>query len=410
MNDIGAKFADLTGDSFAGHATLRQLVLDRNDFSDVTEDEFGHVFARLPLLSLLSLQETGLCEVSAAMFDSLTELHTLDLSNNKLSHLPHGAFDSLLALRRLFLSKNKLHTISPLTFSDTWRRQIEVLRLDRNPFQCSCDLLWFRAWLVASPALFYGGYYECQDCVVAEFSHYLVRVDKYPSVHYKCHHSHEGVAGFLMPQQACLLSQALSGYIIFLCSVFALSLASGLLLLRYRWHLRLLLYEAFRGRDDGARQRRLAQSHFDFDVFVSYAADNSSWVRQRLVPELEGGLGLGLCIHERDFIQGNNIVDNIAECVERSKKIMIVFSRDFVRSQWCQFELSYCLLHVMDYDDSLLIVCVDDVVSTKMTTAMMAVLKTTTYLQWAEHPDTIHSFWGRVRLALHEIHDLEHRV
>jgi hypothetical protein len=32
-------------------------------------------------------------------------------------------------------------------------------------------------------------------------------------------------------------------------------------------------------------------------------------------------------------------VDNISDCVERSK-ILMVFSKDFVRSQWCQFELN----------------------------------------------------------------------
>jgi hypothetical protein len=213
-----------------------------------------------------------------------------------------------------------------------------------------------------------------------------------------------------MPQQACLLSQELCGYIITICSGFAFSLASVLWLIRYRWHLRLLLYEAFRGRDDGARQRRLARNDFDFDVFVSYDSKNSDWVRRRLMPELEEGLGLRLCIHERDFILGENIVDNIAKCVERSKKVLMVFSRTFVRSQWCQFELNYCLRHVMDYDDALIIVCVDDVVSTEMTTAKMAVLKTTTYIQWAWHRDAIRSFWGRVRLALQEILGNEHRV
>jgi hypothetical protein len=213
------------------------------------------------------------------------------------------------------------------------------------------------------------------------------------------------VSDFLLPQQACLLSQELCGYIITICSSFALSLASVLWFLRYRWHLRLLLYETFRGRDDGARQRRWATNNFDFDVFVSYAAENSEWVRHRLMPELEIGLGLRLCIHERDFTLGRNVVDNIAECVERSKKFIMVFSRDFKRSEWCQFELTYCLRHVMDYDDALIIVCIDDVTSTEMTTAMMAVLKMTTYIQWSWQRDAIHSFWGRVRIALQEIVD-----
>jgi hypothetical protein len=64
----------------------------------------------------------------------------------------------------------------------------------------------------------------------------------------------------------------------------------------------------------------------------------------------------------------------------------------------------------MDYDDALIIVCVDDVASREMTTSMMAVLKTTTYIQWAEHRDAIRAFWGRVRQSLEEIMGQKQRV
>ena len=78
-------------------------------------------------------------------------------------------------------------------------------------------------------------------------------------------------------------------------------------------------------------------------------------------------------------------------------------SNDFLRSQWCQFELAFCLSHVMDYDDALIVACLDDVASRALTSAMMAVMKTTTYIQWAEHPDARASFWGRLQIALREI-------
>ena len=110
-----------------------------------------------------------------------------------------------------------------------------------------------------------------------------------------------------------------------------------------------------------------------------------------------------LCLHERDFILGKNIVDNICDCVETSKKVLVVFSKHFCRSQWCQFELQFCLNHVIDFDDALVVTCLDDVGSRDLTTAMMAVLKTTTYIQWEEHPDAIASFWGRLRVALQDI-------
>ncbi|KAK7093415.1 hypothetical protein V1264_007175 [Littorina saxatilis] len=205
-----------------------------------------------------------------------------------------------------------------------------------------------------------------------------------------------------MIQQACLLSAEMSVQIVVSCSILIITLTVVSAIFRFRWHIRLTFYEAFRTRG-AARRLRFLNNYFDYDVFVSYASEDLFWIRTHLMPELEGRLGLRLCIHERDFIVGNNIVDNIVQCVESSKKILMVFSKDFVRSQWCQFELTLCLNYVMDRDDSLLIVCVDDVMSREMTPAMMAVLKTTTYIQWEEHVDAVDSFWGRLGLALQEI-------
>ena len=129
------------------------------------------------------------------------------------------------------------------------------------------------------------------------------------------------------------------------------------------------------------------------------------------MPELEGRLGLRLCVHKRDFIPGKNIVDNIAECVESSKKILMVFSKDFVHSQWCQFELTFCLSHVMDYGDSFIVVCVDDVASREVTAAMMAVLKTTTYIQWAGFDDAVGSFWKRLHFTLRAVMEpVDHKM
>nr|KAG5690994.1 hypothetical protein BaRGS_007341 [Batillaria attramentaria]KAG5712601.1 hypothetical protein BaRGS_029656 [Batillaria attramentaria] len=173
------------------------------------------------------------------------------------------------------------------------------------------------------------------------------------------------------------------------------------LLFRYRWHIRLMLYEAFRGRGD--RWRRLREQHFEYDVFVSYDKKDLHWVFAHLIPELEGRLGVRLCVHERDFIAGENIVDNIAGCVQQSKKVMMLFSKSFTQSQWCQFELNYCLNHVMHNDDMLLVVLLHDIPSRDLTPAMMAVMKTTTYIEWADEPEAQASFWGRMSIALNEI-------
>jgi hypothetical protein len=147
----------------------------------------------------------------------------------------------------------------------------------------------------------------------------------------------------------------------------------------------------------------LANNDFDFDIFVSYASEDTVWVNQHLAPEMEGRRGLRLCLCERDFISGRNIVDNIVKCVERSMKVLMVFSRHFTRSPWCQFELTFCLSHVMDCDDVLVVVMLGRMEPDDLTTSMSAMLQTTTYIQWprekAEHDD----FWRRLRVGLQEM-------
>nr|KAG5696787.1 hypothetical protein BaRGS_012810 [Batillaria attramentaria] len=98
-----------------------------------------------------------------------------------------------------------------------------------------------------------------------------------------------------------------------------------------------------------------------------YAHENEDFVMQHLVPELEGRLGLRLCLHKRDFIPGKGIIENISDCVEASKKVLVIFSTDFARSPWCQFELSLSLSYVLDNDDSLVVVSLHDIPSRDLT-------------------------------------------
>nr|KAG5694086.1 hypothetical protein BaRGS_033705 [Batillaria attramentaria] len=210
------------------------------------------------------------------------------------------------------------------------------------------------------------------------------------------------IQSFYMAEQACLMSRGAYASVAVGVAMLISILTLVSLLFRYRWHIRLVLYEAFRGRGE-YRRWRLQQQHFQYDVFVSYASEDLQWVREHLMPELEERLGLRLCIHERDFIPGHPIVDNIEESVQTSKKVMMVFSVEFAQSQWCQFELRLCLSHVMEHDDALLVVLLHDVPAHDMTSTMMAVLKTTTYIEWGEEPDARASFWGRIQIALNEI-------
>nr|KAG5703456.1 hypothetical protein BaRGS_022505 [Batillaria attramentaria] len=315
----------------------------------------------------------------------MSNLAALGLGSNKLSDIPDGVFDKLPKLMALDLSMNKISVLRETLFSAATRQRLKYLDLSGNPFLCLCELRWFRQWLNTQPALF-------SNCI--PFRH--------PCYTYTCQNlPNTTVQSFYMPDQACLWSSAVSKFIIATTGILMALFTLVLILYRYRWHFRLLMYEAHRPRGD--RWRRLQEQHFRYDVFVSYDSEDNHWVREQLMPVLEERLGLRLCIHQRDFTLGAPIVQNIEESVQESKKIMMVFSRNFADSCWCQFELQLSLTHVLENDDALLVVLLEDIPTRDLTPAMIAVMKTMTYIEWDDEPEARASFWGRIQIALNEI-------
>ncbi|XP_027443661.1 uncharacterized protein LOC113918929 [Zalophus californianus] len=85
-----------------------------------------------------------------------------------------------------------------------------------------------------------------------------------------------------------------------------------------------------------------------FHLFVSYSSMDAVWTHG-LISRLEADLpGLRICLHERDFTPGRNVLENMAECIQQSQKVLLVLSQDFVQSRWCLLEadlslFGYCL-------------------------------------------------------------------
>nr|KAG5694688.1 hypothetical protein BaRGS_010014 [Batillaria attramentaria] len=299
---------------------------------------------------------------------------------NKLSEIPDGTFDANTHLTKLSINDNKISVVREATFSKVVRSSLRKLDLSGNPFVCDCGLRWFQAWFVAHRSLFghFRKDYSCNN---------LPNID---------------VTSFYVADQACLLSQEALILIIVAVSLLLVVFITSSAVYHFRWDIRLVLYQAFRGQGD-IRRRHLEEGNFRYDVFVSYDNEDLPWVETHLLPELEGRLRLRVCDHHRDFIPGKHILENIVDCVEASKKVMMLFSPNFVESPWCQFELKMCLQHVMDTDDMLVIILLEDVAPRDLTGSMRAVMNTVTYIPWSDEEEGRASFWGRIRLALHEV-------
>jgi hypothetical protein len=119
---------------------LTVLSLAQNEIWNVTGDVFHH----LKKLVYLNLRGNLISSLDEQVFSNLTSLQLLDLSSNRLSKLPDRLFSSQGSLRRLLLQENKLLTISVQLLTPL--KSIKLLTLYENQLVCDCELRLAMIW------------------------------------------------------------------------------------------------------------------------------------------------------------------------------------------------------------------------------------------------------------------------
>ncbi|XP_052566883.1 peroxidasin isoform X2 [Culex pipiens pallens] len=125
-------------DAFAGLSHLHTVFLNENQLRRI---EPG-AFRGLPGLKYLYLNKNRIVEVAPSAFDSLDRLQSLYLHFNNITTFEKGTFSNMAALERLFLYGNQIRRIPEGAFAGL--PALKRLRLDDNPLECDCSLLWFR--------------------------------------------------------------------------------------------------------------------------------------------------------------------------------------------------------------------------------------------------------------------------
>jgi hypothetical protein len=95
--------------------------------------------------------------------------------------------------------------------------------------------------------------------------------------------------------------------------------------------------EAASGTIPDEEARSQSPDEFQYDAFISYSHHDSPWVRNVLLPHLEGE-GLRVCIDFRDFELGVPSLANMENAVDRSRKTLLVLTPNWVASQWAAFK------------------------------------------------------------------------
>lgn len=134
---------------FRGMPALTELKIRGN----VNRIDFD-AFLEVKNLVYLDLSNCQVQEISMDAFYGLEKVKRIDLSKNNLETIPPGLFtiQEQTELREIILNENKL-TKLPLDFfknlkSPNTQHQILNLRLDGNPWDCNCDMVYWNPNLV----------------------------------------------------------------------------------------------------------------------------------------------------------------------------------------------------------------------------------------------------------------------
>uniref|UniRef100_A0A2K6LFC0 Toll like receptor 1 n=1 Tax=Rhinopithecus bieti TaxID=61621 RepID=A0A2K6LFC0_RHIBE len=172
--------------------------------------------------------------------------------------------------------------------------------------------------------------------------------------------------------------------------------------------------ESYRGtplkdgpRPGGRRARNVPleelQRNLQFHAFISYSGHDSFWVKNELLPNLEKE-GMQICLHERNFVPGKSIVENIINCIEKSYKSIFVLSPNFVQSEWCHYEL-YFAHHNLFHEgyNNLILILLEPIPQYSIPSSyhkLKNLMARRTYLAWPKEKSKHGLFWANLRAAI----------
>ena len=332
---------------------LKHIYFMNNNCRKMTTVHFFRYFPRL-VTALFGGNKLGYYienDVNGSLFGENRYLKNLDFSYNEVRTMPESFLRSVNDLRILNISGNMLHSIDnfhlikrpslinvsfntiheiPLSLMHKFDSVGENFTLDisNNPISLSricCNVRDFINWVKSTTV------------TLAQLGEYLCIHDN------KLIHM-ESVSITVLDKECPRLdsSQFQITITIFLMFVIIVSLATFLYRKRYilKWWTIL-----FRRYTTAHAHSENLQPNIIYDAYIVYSSDDIGWVRGHLESELENRRGYSLCIHDRDFTPGFPIDLNIEDAIRASRHTILLLSRNFQRSDWCDFELRMVEYH-----------------------------------------------------------------
>ncbi|NWY59100.1 TLR5 protein, partial [Chionis minor] len=272
------------------------------------------VFGALSKLQVLHLNNNYLSSLPQEIFRGLTSLKGLNLASNLLTHLSPGLFPQ--SLTNLNLSGNQLFSPEPEVFMT-----LSVLDITHNKYVCDCTLKSLLVWLNETNVTLAGSPSD-RYCV-------------YPP-------AFVGVPLASLTYDSCdedELQQTLRFSVFIFTSVTLLMLLMAVTIFTQCRGICFVWYKTIQKKLIDSHPQVADKSEYRYDAYLCYSKNDFEWVQNCLLKRLDSQYfdknRFTLCIEERDFLPGEQHINNIRDAIWNSRKTICIVTRQFLKDGWC---------------------------------------------------------------------------
>ena len=327
----------------------------------------------------LFFQSNNIREIPS--YGYLENVTALYLSHNNIERLDQKTIDRLKRIQVLFIDSNKLTTL-PRNIENV---SFTKISLQHNFFRCDCKTKWMKQWLLQEEA-----HVDNIENILCHSDHVQGKaISRLQDEEFVCLIGENDKSGNPVESPAFKITAYTLGGLLL---VFLIAFAVGY---NFRGEVKVFMYTHFNWHPFD----RINDSdpNKTYDAFISFSGIDYEWISNTLCVRLENhDPPYKLCLHHRDFLVGAPIQQNIFDGIERSKRMIMILSKHFVKSEWCLLEFRAAHQKVLeDRINYLIIILFDDVDMAEVDDEIKLYMRTNTYLsvknKW---------FWEKLFYAL----------
>ena len=295
---------------------LEEIDLSENRLEQMTAEQLSKMFTKPINVRKLNLSACNIGELHSDFLQQFPNATLLDLSYNKLPHLLlNVSWLSSISHLTINFSFNQISTVNHV-FVHTMQ-QVELYRpitlfIDNNQFRCDCDNIAFLKWFQST-----NSSVENKETITCNYrgtsTVHIVSVD-ISDLEFQC----------------TKLTRIIYISISSVLGITTISLIIGVLLFKYRWHLRWQWYHA------KWKLRRLLkkrgymplEEQLDYVCYLNYFGVTGEWVMSEMVPRIESWNIGKVFVYGRDSVGGEFLGDIIIETIDRSRFLLYIVGND----------------------------------------------------------------------------------